>query len=634
MAVPPTQGFDPLSAVPPADEVPDTLPKRPLWPWLLGLVAFLGGAGSLGYRLATAPDEQKVLLVIDLDGKWWEGSKAAAALADSLSGRLLAMGFTVVRSGDPEVTEVLERTPDARKAGDRLRAAWVIEADFAVTAAELPVDGGFHELRAEGPVRVLHPETQPAVSPSVSSWAGDKTRDKASVRLGEALADRVFDAALPLLVEHPRLQSVFHAGVSSSDSVLADKLRAAREYVEQRRTTLSEAEKRYEDAAARHEHAERGPVPVRYHSEITAREGLCGVGPSGPLVKTADEPLFFAPERRSLARISALESLAWLGPDGARHPFWNGYNIYGYPTLAPDAGSAVLVEDLFGLAKTVTLVGLDGKASRLRVDPTHRYSGGRVAPGGKAVAIQDRPCHDCPEGLLVLGVGTDAPETIAELPADDGAFSGWSWLDATHLGVLYTPGKIQRTDAVFPPVVPTSATGPRATLYSVDVSSAPAKAVPLWSADPDERLSWLTSTPDAQVLAFEIDRQGDDQLALYDVATRRVTRLDAPRSSAPALSPDGRTLAFQQIDARQGDEEIAVMSLGDKAPRRLTDNPHRDRYPQFDPEGKRIYFESLSDDPNFKGRQTISRIASVPFSPTAGAPEGAPEAAPAPEQPE
>ena len=118
------------------------------------------------------------------------------------------------------------------------------------------------------------------------------------------------------------------------------------------------------------------------------------------------------------------------------------------------------------------------------------------------------------------------------------------------------------------------------------------------------------------------------------MATRRVTRLDAPRSSAPALSPDGRTLAFQQIDARQGDEEIAVMSLGDKAPRRLTDNPHRDRYPQFDPEGKRIYFESLSDDPNFKGRQTISRIASVPFSPTAGAPEGAPEAAPAPEQPE
>jgi hypothetical protein len=609
----PPRPFDPLSAVPPPDDLPDALPRRRVWPWLVARLGLLAAVGVFAYRVATAPDEKKVLLWVDLDGKWWDGSTAAAALADSLAARLTEMGFVVVRSGDPEVTEILETTPDARKAGDRLRAAWVIEADFSVAAAELPIDGGFHELRAEGPVRVLHPDTPPAVSAVVSSWSGAKTRDKAAGRLGEALADRVFDAALPLLVEHPRLRAVFQAGVSSTDSVLADTLRAAREYVEQRKQTLTAATKRYEEAAERHERAERGPAPVRYHSDVAARDGLCGVGPLGPLVKSADEPLFFAPERRTLARLSALESVGWLGSDGKRRPLWSGYNLYSYPTLAPGATGAVLVEDLFGLAKTVTYVAADGTATRLRVDPTHRYSGGRVSPGGRFVAVQDRACRECPEGLLVLGMGGEAPDAGIDLPPEDGAFSGWTWLDANRLAVLYTPGKSQRTDALFSPVRPTPGEGARSTLYAVDFSAVPPKAAPLWSAEKDEHLSWLTATDDAKVLAFEIDGPGDDAFGVFDVASGQVTRLRAPGGSAPSLSPDGRTVAFQQIDPGQGDEEVAVVSVGDAEPRRLTDNPHRDRYPQFDPAGTRIYFESLSDDPNFKGRQTLSRIASVPF---------------------
>lgn len=600
--------FRPLDALPPeADDVPDALPRRPLWPWLLVLLVVLGGGGWFAYRLATAPDERKVLVVVDLDGKWWEGSVGAAALADSLSGRLESMGFLVVRGGDPQVTEVLETERDPQRAAARLRAAWLVFAELNVTESELPVDGGFFEFRAEGPIRVMHPDTPPAISPPVSSWAGAKTKDEARRLLGEALSDRVFDAALPLLVDHPRLRDVFHAGVASPDAVLADKLRPAREYVEQRAQVLSDATRKYAETAARREKAEGGPVPVRFHSDIATADGLCGMGPAGALVKTEDAPLFFLPERRTLGRISALESVIWLSPDGERKTLWTGYNLYGYPTLGADGESAVIVEDLFGLAKTVTHVAGDGKVNRLRVDPTHRYSGGRLAPGNGLVAIQDRACRDCPEALLVLDA-TDGAE-VATLMPEDGAFAGWAWLDATHLGVLYTPGKAQRSDALF------SVAGPATTLYSVHLGEGAPTARPLVTAEAEERFSWLSATPDAQHLGFEINRSGDDQIGVFDVAAGTLVRLSPGACSAPSLSPDGKAVAFQWIDPRGGDEEVGVMVVGAEKARRLTDNGARDRYPQFDRSGTRIFFESLADDPNFKDRRKVSRIASVPFEP-------------------
>lgn len=607
----PKPAFRPLDALPPdPEDLPDTLPRRPIWPWLLVLVAVLAGGGYLAYRVATAPDARKVLVVVDLDGKWWEGSLGAAALADSLSGRLEAMGFQVVRGGDPEVTDILESERDPQRAAARLRAAWLVVAELSVSESELPIDGGFVELRAEGPVRVLHADAPPALSPTVSSWAGAKKKDDARRLLGEALADRVFDAALPLLVEHPRLRDVFQAGVASPDAVLADKLRPAREYVEQRTQTLADATRKYAETAVRREKAEGGPVPVRFHSDAAAADGLCGMGPAGALVKTEDAPLFFLPERRTLGRISALESVVWMSPEGERKTLWTGYNLYGYPTLGADGASAVIVEDLFGWAKTVTVATADGKANRLRVDPTHRYSGGRLAPGNGMVAIQDRASRDCPEALLVLDA-TEGAEVVTLMP-EDGAFGGWLWLDATHLAVLYTPGKAQRSDALF------TAPGPATTLYSVALGAGAPSAKALVTAEPEERFAWLSATPDAQHLAFEINRAGDDQIGVFDVAAGTLARLSpGVGCSAPSIAPDGKAVAFQWIDARGGDEEVGVMVVGAEKALRLTDNTARDRYPQFDRAGTRIYFESLADDPNFKDRRKVSRIASVPFEPPA-----------------
>lgn len=588
----------------------DTLPRRPLWPVLTVIGLVLGGLGFFGWRLVTAPDERKVLVVVDLGGRWWEGSIGAAALADSLSDRFESMGFLVVRGGDPEVTEILETLRDPREAAAKLRAAWVVQTELALKETALPIDGGYFELRGEGPVVVFHTDGPVTTSPTVSGWAGSKQSDEAHRLLGEALADRVFDAALPLLVEHPSLRDIFHAGAASPDSVLADKLRLAREYVQAREKTLKEAQDLYADVARRREQGEQGPVPVRFHSDIAANDGLCGMGPDGALVKTEDSPLFFLPEKRSLGRLSALESLVWMAPDGTRRPLWTGYNLYSYPVLGADRTSAVVVEDLFGRAKTVTLVSPDGQAKRLRVDPTHRYSSGRLAPGGRLVAIQDRDCRDCPESVLVIDA-TDATEAHRLAPGG-GAFGGWFWLDATHLAVLHTPGQEEPSaDALF------HNRGPQTTLYSVELGDGAPRVTPLWQPAPDERLSWLAGTPDARRLAFEINRPGDDHIGVYDLATHEVFRLAPGPCSSPSLSPDGKAVTFQWVDESGGDEEVGAMVIGTDTPRRLTDNRMRDRYPQFDHTGTRIYFESLADDPNFKGRRMVSRIASVPFEPGA-----------------
>ncbi len=607
--------FRPLDALPKAPNEPDDepqLPRRRIWPALLVALVLVAGVGGFVWRLIHTPEPLKVLLAIDLDGPWWEGSESAAILADSLSSRLESMGFTVVRGGDPKVMDILAKAPTAEAAAAELKAAWVIETDFALAHFDHPIDGGFIEERAEGTVTVHHVGDAPVSSDPVNSWAGAKKKNEALRMLGDSLTDRVFDAALPLLVDHPALRDAFHAGPSSPDARLADKLRKAREYVEARAAALEKAEKRYTDAAAAREKAQRGRVAVTFHSEADAHDGLGGIGEPGALVKSEATRPFFIPERQILGRIDALESLVWLSPSGDRKTLWTGYNLYAYPIVGGDGKSALLVEDLFGWAKTVTRVTADGKAIRLTVDPTHRFSGGRISPDGRRVAVLDRPCGECPESLLLLD-GEDGTQLHVFQP-DGGAFGGWLWLDDTTLAVLYAAGP-DGVEADSPFREP----GPRSTLYAVKVDGPMPVGIPLWRAEDGERLAWLGASAGVKRLVFQIERTGADQIGVFDRETKSVTRLEPGRCSAPSISPDGQTVAYQWLDpdgasGRAGnDEEVGVIRASGGKGVRLTDNDERDRYPQFSADGSRIYFESLSDDPNFPRDRDVSRIASVPF---------------------
>ncbi len=71
-------------------------------------------------------------------------------------------------------------------------------------------------------------------------------------------------------------------------------------------------------------------------------------------------------------------------------------------------------------------------------------------------------------------------------------------------------------------------------------------------------------------------------------AITRITR--DGRSSSPALSPDGKLLAFSS--ARDGENLDIYLQQTGSAPIRLTDDPAADRDPAFSADGTKIYFSS------------------------------------------
>jgi Tol biopolymer transport system component len=70
---------------------------------------------------------------------------------------------------------------------------------------------------------------------------------------------------------------------------------------------------------------------------------------------------------------------------------------------------------------------------------------------------------------------------------------------------------------------------------------------------------------------------------------------DAGFTSMPALSRDGRMLAYASDRAGRGDLDIWVQQTAGGAPLRLTDDPMDDQTPAFSPDGSQIVFRSERD---------------------------------------
>jgi Tol biopolymer transport system component len=59
---------------------------------------------------------------------------------------------------------------------------------------------------------------------------------------------------------------------------------------------------------------------------------------------------------------------------------------------------------------------------------------------------------------------------------------------------------------------------------------------------------------------------------------------------APALSPDGKRLAFTWIPADSGNPDIYIVDLPDGPPKRITDDPAADMFAEWSPDGQRLAY--------------------------------------------
>jgi len=98
----------------------------------------------------------------------------------------------------------------------------------------------------------------------------------------------------------------------------------------------------------------------------------------------------------------------------------------------------------------------------------------------------------------------------------------------------------------------------------------------------------------ASVAAAFIVRAMSPGTSPVAAAIERVT-FDAARAQGPAISPDGRLLAFGSDRSGRGDLDIWIQQLAGGSPVRLTDDSSDETDPNFSPDGSQILFRSERD---------------------------------------
>ncbi len=576
----------------PSTEAPP-LPKRAVWPYLLLLALLAAGGGYYGWRLYDAPSATRVLVAIEVDGQWWQGSRAAAALADKLAQKLEKLGFDPVRAGDPGVVTTLEHAASPRAAAAKLGAAFVLSGTLSTTVNELPVPQKLFEAGLEGNLEVRDIEAGDSLATGTlhGFYTGD-ARDAAVESAATSLADAVLDQALPAMIGGERLKAI----LGGRDPKLVDKLAPAKMYVTIRNQKKAEVELAYAKLETDRLAEEKGGAKLEFVSDMRADDRLVATGPEGVLLATAAVDAVYHHDEVDVARQMQLETIEWRAGD-ARQLVWRGYNAFTYPSA--QAGAVALVEDIYGAARSVTIVA-GGKLARVLVEPDLKLSEPHLSPDAAKIALIERDCVGCPPAIIVLDLKNEHAREMFRLdPSEWTLFGGFAWLDATHLLVAFSSGEQGHYRGEG---------DDRAALWSIDVTTR--KGETLFTAEnAGEMLSSPKASADGKTAAAVLGRR----LVVVDAAAKRATLHDVGGApNAPAFSHDGKRLAFEYL-ARDGRyEEIGVLDLAGGKVTRLSHNDSPDRFPLFSHDDRRVYFEARNADPVFGRRRAVSRVAWLP----------------------
>ncbi len=594
--------------------------RRPMWPFFAVLLLIAGGIASVVVWRIRKPEPLRVLVAIDLEGMAWDGSRPASKLTDEVSQLLANVGFEPVKSGDPKVDKILAKAKTPEDAARELKAAFVIGGRLEPKLIEQGVAGGFVEARVDAAITVRQIEDAAGKVDEghVSTWSGAHSKEQALDLLAGALSDLVFDEAAPRMMAHPSIQSL----LEGDDIQALSQIQKAKNFVALRKKRLDAVQKAYADLDKERANGPQKIRKITYHGHFDEADALAGTGPEGFLVQTVDVAPFVSPSSSDLGSFARLERLEWRPPgEGAAKVVWTGYHLYGYPSAAPGGSPVVFVEDIFGWAKTLTVLDAKGEAKRVRVDPSARFVDPKIAPGGKAAALYVKPCRSCGSTFVIASLENDKTlydrKAASEDPSAESAeiYGGYTWLD-DHRAVLLVKPRVDPSLVADPSTDPVSdgrkpKDKPAVTLdvLVVDVSSDPPRVTKVASLDGDASYSAPTASPDGKSLALAHGTDAGDDVAILDLASGRLADTHAASAARnPEFSPDGTKIVFSE----GGD--IKLLSVADGKTVELTENEYEERYPMFSADGKTVYFESLGQDPNFRRRQ-VAVVASVEVAP-------------------
>lgn len=129
----------------------------------------------------------------------------------------------------------------------------------------------------------------------------------------------------------------------------------------------------------------------------------------------------------------------------------------------------------------------------------------------------------------------------------------------------------------------------RADIYLTDLDGSNLKRVVTGGMNTDPVFA-----PDGQSIAYVSDRDGDEELYLYDIAKGESRKLtdNLAQDFAPDFAPDGQDLVFVSNMDDPYKWEIYVINIKSGRIGRLTDNKYWDGFPKYTANGQSIVFSS------------------------------------------